>query len=199
MSKTVRYVNGAWPSIKELSEIDQKFNAKRNELYVEKECLLWGYRVVVPESMKTRILSELQASHFGVVRMQMLARSNVWWPKIDSDIENVSVACRVCVQERNKPLSVLLMQWPYTNNCCSRIHIDFRGPFYGQMFMIIIVAYSKWPKVVDMNICTIVSRVNEEFSVISIWFTKTLNYDNGVLFTSKEFYSTVSSSNKWCS
>lgn len=103
----------------ELSEFEQKFYAKRDELTVEKECLLWGYRLVVPESgfQRERVLRELHALHFGIVKMKMLARSYVWWPNIDSDIENVSAACKVCVQERKKSPSVPLIPWSYPDKC----------------------------------------------------------------------------------
>nr|XP_046478641.1 uncharacterized protein K02A2.6-like [Neodiprion pinetum] len=189
LNKIVRYVNGTWPSVSELSEREQKYYAKRDELYVEKECLLWGYRIIAPESMKNSVLSELHASHFGVVKMKMLARSHVWWPNIDNDIQNVSAACRVCVQERKKPPSVPLTPWPYPDNCWSRIHIDFLGPFHGHMFMIIVDAYSKWPEVIDMNKSTTVPRVLEEVKKVLSRFglPRHVVTDNGTQFTSKEF------------
>ena len=121
--------------------------------------------------------------------MKMLARNYVWWPNIDKDIENVAAECKVCVQERKKPCNVPLYPWPYPDHCWSRIHIDFLGPFHGHMFMIIIDAYSKWAEVVDMNKCTTVPRVIEEFKKVLVRFglPKHLVTDNGTQFTSKEF------------
>src|SRR5436190_4868567 len=55
--------------------------------------------------------------------------------------------------------------------------------------MIIIDAYSKWAEVVDMNKCTTVPRVIEEFKKVLVRFglPKHLVTDNGTQFTSKEF------------
>lgn len=111
--------------MKALSEWEQKYYVKRDELTVEKGCVLWGYRVVVPRKMQGNVLRELHASHFGIVKMKMLARSYVWWPSIDRDIESVAAACKVYVQERKKPPNLPLTPWPYPDKSWSRIHSDF--------------------------------------------------------------------------
>ncbi|XP_029163713.1 uncharacterized protein K02A2.6-like [Nylanderia fulva] len=189
LSNVIKYISGTWPAVSEMNEDENKFYAKRDELNVEKECLLWGYRIVVPEAVKPSVLSELHASHFGVVKMKMLARNYVWWPNIDKDIENVATACKVCVQERKKPPNVPLTPWPYPDKCWSRIHTDFLGPVHGHMFMVVMDAYSKWPEVIDMNKCTTAGRVIEEFKKIIVRYglPKHVVTDNGTQFTSNEF------------
>lgn len=150
---------------------------------------MWGYRVVAPESMQQCVLRELHASHFGIVKMKMLARSYVWWANIDKDIEDIAASCKVCVQERKKPASVPLTPWPYPDKCWSRIHIDFLGPFHGHMYMLIVDAYSKWPEIIDMQMCTQVPRVIGELKKMLVRFglPRHLVSDNGRQYTSSEF------------
>ncbi|XP_043282539.1 uncharacterized protein K02A2.6-like [Venturia canescens] len=190
LSKIIRYVKDVWPNASELTEYEKSFYVKRDELVVEKECIMWGFRVVIPETMQRCVLNELHASHFGVVKMKMLARSYVWWPNIDKDIENVAAACRVCVQEQRKPVSVPLTPWPYPGKCWSRIHTDFLGPFHGHMFMLIIDAYSKWPEIIDMQKCTQTSNVIREFRkvIARMGFPRHIVSDNGTQYTSNEFH-----------
>lgn len=42
LSKVLRYVNDVWPRVDTLTGYEQKLYAKRDELTVEKVCLLWG-------------------------------------------------------------------------------------------------------------------------------------------------------------
>lgn len=48
ISKVMLYVQTKWPKIEKESNLYSYFK-RRDELSVEKDCLLWGYRLVVPE------------------------------------------------------------------------------------------------------------------------------------------------------
>ncbi|XP_055918303.1 uncharacterized protein K02A2.6-like [Eupeodes corollae] len=74
------------------------FKSKSLELTVQYGCIMWGFRTVVPTKLRQYILNELHASHMGVVKTKSLARSYVWWPKIDSEIENLIKKCVPCQQ-----------------------------------------------------------------------------------------------------
>ena len=60
-------------------------------------------RVIVPLKSREEVLKELHQSHIGIVRMKMLSRSYVWWPKIDSEIEKMVKSCIPCEETKNAP------------------------------------------------------------------------------------------------
>ena len=47
---------------------------------VLKGCLLWGSRIVVPETSRKAVLTELHVGHPGISKIKGLSRTNVWWP-----------------------------------------------------------------------------------------------------------------------
>ena len=78
LSAVIRYVTGDWPNYNDLTEEQKIFYKIRFELNVEKECLFKGVRACIPEKMRYAILNELHATHFGVLKMKMFARSYVY-------------------------------------------------------------------------------------------------------------------------
>lgn len=79
------------------------FHARKNELSVERGCLLWGSRVVIPHHLRQRVLDELHQCLPGIVKMKALARTYVWWPGIDADIEKKVNNCYPCQCSRSLP------------------------------------------------------------------------------------------------
>ena len=55
----------------------QTWYQRRNELTIEDGCLLWGIRVIIPGSLRERVLQELHEGHPGIVPMKSLARLHV--------------------------------------------------------------------------------------------------------------------------
>ena len=73
LSKVVTYTQKGWPD-----KVDpelEPFSTRRNELTVEAGCLLWGMRVVVPQSCQKAVLGELHTSHPGMVKMKITCSS----------------------------------------------------------------------------------------------------------------------------
>ena len=58
---------------------------------------------MVPPPGRVLVLEELHDSHLGASKMKSLARAYVWWPKLDSDIENLARTCTICQQTSALP------------------------------------------------------------------------------------------------
>ena len=87
------------------------FFLRKDELSVEQGCLMWGLRTIIPPSLQEQIVSELHKAHPGVARMKAAARSHVWWPGIDSDIEERACGCKQCFKSRKAPQAAPLFPW----------------------------------------------------------------------------------------
>ena len=54
---------------------------------------MWGSRVVVLPLGRGKLMDQLHEGHPGTCRMKSLARSYVWWPNIDEEVEAMVKQC----------------------------------------------------------------------------------------------------------
>ena len=176
--------NGEVESIADL----QPFASRFNQLATHQGCLLWGSRVAIPPSLQARILQELHLSHPGIVRMKELARSYVWWPRIDQDIEKIVRECNGCQLQQKQPSSVPLHPWELPARPWQRVHVHFAGPFLGSMFLLLVDARSKWPEVVPMQSTTATKTVQCLRTIFARHgLSEQLVSENGPQFGSEQF------------
>ena len=90
LSRVLQFILHGWPDSCNSDEL-KPYWSKRLELSAQGGCLTWGNRVVVPPSLRQRILLQLHDTHMGISRMKSLGRMFVWWPGLDSDLEDTSV------------------------------------------------------------------------------------------------------------
>ena len=121
---------------------------------LQSELSLRGSRVIIPSTGRKRVMQELHESHPGICRMKGLARSYVWWPGIDQDLETKVKACKICQFSRPLDRPVQIQPWQWPNKPWSRLHLDYAGPFQGKMFLVIVDAFSKWIEVKIVNTAT---------------------------------------------
>ena len=96
---------------------------------------------------RSRILQELHEGHPGASCMKALARSFVWWPWMDKEIEDRVKSCDPCQRLRHLPAAAPLQPWQWPQRPWACVHIDYAGPFLGHMFFILVDAHLKWLEV----------------------------------------------------
>ncbi|XP_032997803.1 uncharacterized protein K02A2.6-like [Lacerta agilis] len=169
------------------------FTARKDELSSHRGCILWGSRVIVPPSLRRKVLEGLHVSHPGIVRMKALARSYIWWPGIDAEIEGWVKHCEPCQVSRPDPPKAPVQSWESTRSPWSRVHIDYAGPFQGQLFLIVVDSHSKWLEVTPTSTMSSRATINSLRKLFATHgLPDTLVSDNGTAFTSAEFQEFVS-------
>lgn len=186
LSKVYRYVKAGWPVT--IPKCLRPYHNRQHELTVEEGCVMWGMRVLIPNRLEEKLLTELHTDHPGATRMKSIARSYMWWPGMDKAIESMAGACTSCHSAKKAPPTAPLQPWSWPAKPWQRVHLDFAGPFQGSTFIIAVDAYSKWPEVRVMNSTT----VSKTLDVLRDWFGShglphQLVTDNGPQFVAQEF------------
>ena len=149
---------------------------------------MWGNRVVIPTPARERVLTQLHEGHPGISRMKSLARSHVWWPRMDADLEQKVKECSKCQQNQKLPPTAPLHPWDWPERPWARIHADYAGPFMGKMFLLMVDAHSKWLEVHIVNKATSQSTIEKMRATFATHgLPEMLVIDNGTAFTSTEF------------
>lgn len=191
LSKVYHYTLNGWETYdyKSLKDSDlQTFYNRRNDISLFNGVLMCGIRVVVPTVFRERVLAEIHEGHLGVVKMKSIARSHVYWPNIDKEIEQRAYGCSGCALVRKLPPASLLHPWEWPSQPWRRLHIDYAGPFLNRMFLVVVDAHSKWPEVISMRTATSATTIRALRDIFARFgIPDQLVSDNGAQFTSAEF------------
>ena len=188
LSKVMSLTQHGWFSGPCNDDVLKPYFTRKDELSCEQGCIMWGSRVIVPPSLRVRILEELHKAHPGVAKMKAVARSYVWWPKVDAEIEEEVRNCQACAKTRHNPAAAPLYPWCWPMNPWQRLHVDF-ATFSGKHYLIVVDAHSKWPEVIGpMSTTTAESTTNALRSIFARFgLPEQIVSDNGPPFQSSVY------------
>jgi hypothetical protein len=187
LSLVSQFLTSGWPETCPSEEL-KPYWLKQNELSLLNGCILRASRVVIPKEGRRQLLCELHEGHFGISKAKSRARSCIWWPGIDGDIEKMVKSCNQCQQTRGSPPEAPIYPWPWPLHPWSRLHVDFAGPINNVMFLVIVDAHSKWIEVFPMPSATSSATIRCLQTLFAQFgLPKTIVSDNGSCFVSQEF------------
>ena len=161
----------------------------KDELYVYRELLLRGTRIVVPRILRDLVMKIAHEGHQGVVKTKNRLRSKVWWPKMDSDVEKLCKVCHGCQVVLGygppEPMSrVVPPSGPWQDYSA-----DLMGPLpSGESILVVVDYYSRFYEVAILRKTTsadVIKAISPMFTRFGIPYS--LRTDNGPQFVSDEF------------
>ena len=119
----------------------KNFEKVKSELtFVNEEgVLLKGNKIVIPQKLQSQIVTLAHQGHQGIVKTKALIREKVWFPGVDSLVENMVKTCESCQivskDARIHPLQMSqLPDYPWQKVSC-----DFTGPFPTGEYALVII------------------------------------------------------------
>lgn len=187
LSQVYDYVMNGWPSVEKVDANIKPFARNKNSLASEDGCVYYGNNIVIPTKLQKIILELIHENHAGIVKMKLIARSYVWWPTLQHDIESYAQNCEICQSTRSVPKEIVKTKWQPASFPFERVHLDF---FFsnGKTFLILVDAYSKFVEIAIMKTTVVNSLIKELQNVFDLFgFPTKLVSDNGPPFNSAVF------------
>ncbi|XP_039453132.1 uncharacterized protein K02A2.6-like [Culex pipiens pallens] len=109
LQHVIGYVRGGWPaSADQVPDAVKIFFGYRHELSTQDGLVFRSDRIVVPYILRRKMIESCHASHNGIEATLRLARANLFWPGMTSEIKNAVKGCSVCAKfassQQNPPM-----------------------------------------------------------------------------------------------
>ena len=164
-------------------ELKQYFQFREN-LSTFDGVILYRDRVVIPPSLRDKVLTALHASHQSVSQMCSRADTSVFWPGMTPAINNLRAHCSDCnrnapSQPNLPPTAPVLPSYPF--QCIAADYFQYAGHHY----LVAVDRYSNWPIVEHSANASqgLITTLRKTFSTFGI--AEELTSDGGPEFSSK--------------
>ena len=97
------------------SPVVQSFKSIKDELTVTSQgVILRGTRIVIPKSLQQRAIDIAHEAHLGVEKTKSLVREKIWFPQMDTMVNNAIERCVACqgVGRANAPEPIATTNMP---------------------------------------------------------------------------------------
>ena len=103
-------------------------------------------RMIIPTSLRNRVLQALHAAHQGISAMHSRAQQSVFWLGMTADIARVRAMCQTCAvnapsQHHMPPVPPVVPEYPF-----QAIASDY-FELAGNKFLVVVDRFSGWPHI----------------------------------------------------
>lgn len=146
-------IQKGWPRCRKdvTNELAPYFNV-RDELAVDNSLVMRGTdRLVVPTSLRSRVVDLAHEGHQGIVRTKQRLRELYWWPQMYKYVQTMIASCVSCqYNDKTAPAPLTPVELP--DGPWEKVAIDVTGPFGSATWdcryaITLPDYYCKWPEV----------------------------------------------------
>lgn len=158
-----------------------------NELSIRDGIIYKADRILIPKKLQREILNKLHCGHIGREKTKLRARSIIFWPGINNDIDNLINNCDTCLNLSPENGREPIIQHAVPKGPWQKVGIDF-FEFRDKNYILAVDYYSKFIEVSQISSLksqTVIMYLKNIFcrhGVPHVVFT-----DNGPPFNSDNF------------
>ena len=183
-----QYTLKGWPEKSNVEYPLKPYYSIRDEISYHEGLLLKQDRIITPLSLRKEMMSVIHQGHFGIEKCKQRARSSVYWPGINSEIDNLISNCSTCLTYRNKQRRETMILHDVPEQPWIKVATDL-FTLNNRDYIIAIDYHSKFVEVTHLK-NTSSRRVIKALKRIFVThgMPKCLFSDNGPQYASKEFH-----------
>ena len=125
----INTINQGFPSKRSTTEPNiRDFWEVRHRLSADRGLVLMDGRIVIPKSLRRKILHCLHAAHQGVDGMKARANDAIYWPGMNASIRNFRANCQTCTtiapSQPREPITMTpAPEWPFQKIVMDIFHV----------------------------------------------------------------------------
>ena len=179
-------IMSGWPSKYDIADSIRPYYHLRDDIVCCDGLLMLGNRIIMPAAIRPEMLAKLHQAHQGVVKSKQRARTAMYWPGINSQIEDTVGKCSVCQEMRPQQAPQPLVPHDIPHRPWSKVGVDlfcFNGDWLA-----VVDYYSKFPEIVklrDTSSHSVIQALKQIFSRFGV--PNIVMSDNGPQFSSEAF------------
>lgn len=185
----LKFINTKWPqNHTKIPNSAKQYYKIKNDLTEHKGIIFYKQKIVIPKSMRNLILEKIHIGHPGINKSIQRANTAVYWPGINSQIENLVNKCKMCqIYSNSLPKEPIINHEIYSTPWY-KVGIDI-FEFKNEYYLIAVDYYSKYVEMMSLNknmtANTVINKLKSIFARHGI--PAIVMTDNGPQFTSEEF------------
>ena len=118
----------------------------RSRLSIDNGIILCGHRMVIPVSLRQKVLKDMLSMHQGATKMKERARQSFYWPRMDNDIHSVVLTCQSCQEKLPSLPKEKMIRREAATRAFESVHADF-FQYGGRYYLVYVDEYSGWPAI----------------------------------------------------
>lgn len=157
-------INGGWPKSKHSLDDDLKIYYRMKD---DDGIVFLNEKIIVPNAMRQEILAQLHTSHLGIEKTKSKARTLIFWPQMNQDIENLVIQCKICQRHRSSNVKEPMLPHTVLNLPYQKLGMDIMH-FENKDFLVVNDFYSRYLEILPIRNKTankVCSKLKNIFSV----------------------------------
>ncbi|XP_063635188.1 uncharacterized protein K02A2.6-like [Cydia splendana] len=188
LQNLIKVIKRGWPNEKDkLNDTLKCYWNIRDELTTDFGMVWKGNRIVIQKCMRHDMLKKIHSSHFGLDKCKLRARETVYWPNINSQLQDYLSNCQACLTYKKQNSKEPLISHEIPKKPWRKVGVDIFH-LANRSYILVVDYFSKFIEIAKLQSLqseNVISELKYIFRRHGI--PKIIMSDNGPEFSSNLF------------